>query len=345
MFLLIVIFFGYNDFICQQKQKNRFYIICICVVWFIFASIRFGVGVDYFNYEQNFFDIKQGELTLFAYEPLEFWINSIVITSGLNYQWVVVIHAGLDSLLIYNILRRPEVVKYRSCASILFCTMFLFLDHLLMRQATAVLLATQIVFTRKLIVKLQWAILACLFHYSALIVFGVIFINKWLRGWISLLCFSVLAFFIGLNLESLMQNELLLRAFGPYATYNVDRYLTPAPIGSGLGVLAHLLLYFSALVYLTKDEPVVDYWPFVLMGLFFYILGLFVFIFSRFEFYFVPALLLAVSGNVTNNIKSNRRFYALIILATSMVLYIKDIDGYSINPLTNELHCYSIVGN
>lgn len=97
-----VLFASAFERISESRKKGIFRTMAIIVSslpLFILASIRYGVGTDYFNY------IKHYKLALRGVRQKEFLyylVNRIVGKMGLEYQWVLVVCSAIFFLVVFK---------------------------------------------------------------------------------------------------------------------------------------------------------------------------------------------------------------------------------------------------
>jgi hypothetical protein len=145
----------------------------LIAVYFFFSvlifGLRYGVGVDYFNYEYYFYNRAE----TFSSEPLYSFVNWFFYTAGFEfYSVTILIYALIFILFIVGATRLGLSGKYLILATLLFTSnaMLLYLNGMRQGAAAAICFAGMIYLFNKSYLRYALMIfLGTMFHYSAVI--------------------------------------------------------------------------------------------------------------------------------------------------------------------------------
>lgn len=259
------------------------------------ACIRKNIGTDYWNYVDLY---RQYATNTDSHEFGFVWIGQVMNYIGFHFQFFIILLAVLAIAPICY------YIPKRNCAS--FIIMFFFLNYLdimgTSRQQISITLITCAIIAlyhnRGSIKYLFSSILAFLLHYSSVLYVPLLFFKNIkitpIKAYLSLAC-VVVATMGGGMIEWLFDSSLFLDS--PYGVYVNSSYNTEANVGSGLGVIANLLLPFLFIVFFKRIQRSVPHNGFLcILTLFFigsYILASQIHIFGRLinVFCFVPAFI------------------------------------------------------
>lgn len=167
---------------------------------FIFSSLRYGIGYDYFNYCEI---IKKGD----NFEPLSHILANIARKSHCI-QIFFIINSFLAIYPIYYVAKRKSE---DACFTLLMYYLWpiLFLESLsIVRNASAysfIFLAWYFIQQKKFLKGLIWVIVAGLFHYSGFVGIALFFFYAYPLNKKSLFCIFLISFIIGEEIHILMQ--------------------------------------------------------------------------------------------------------------------------------------------
>ena len=293
--LLFVVVFAY----LLQKSSNRIseygFRTLLFLTMAIPACIRRNVGTDYWNYVELYqLYSKSGD----SHEIGFVWIGQFMNWLGFHYQFFIILLAVLAIVPICY------YVPKRNCSS--FIIIFFFLNYLdimgTSRQQISIALITCGIFAlyhnRGSIKYLFANVMAFLFHYSSALYVPLLFFKNIRitprKAYISLAC-VVAATMGGGMIEWLFGSSLFLDS--PYGVYVTSGYNTEANVGSGLGIIANLLLPFLFILFFKRIYETIPNSGFLcILTLIFigsYILASQIHIFGRLinVFCFVPAFI------------------------------------------------------
>ncbi|MCY9797021.1 EpsG family protein [Citrobacter braakii] len=248
IFNAILFFAVFFSFLYENVKAYGIRIILILSVFFIIwipASIRYGVGTDYFSYLGIFENVKLGAITTeFGY----YLINFFVYKTGLNEQFIFAISSFI---VCFNFFRSLDRSYIWLTVLVFLCTFYL-PSLSLVRQAIAVSfagLAVYSILNSKEYKFLIFILIGCFFHYSIIILIPFYFVRNIKLSPKFLLAVTIFGCIILMSsnfLINIMDSSLLGNTkYGYYAT---SKFNTEAEIGSGLGVVMKLLLPAFAII-------------------------------------------------------------------------------------------------
>lgn len=156
------------------KLKKIIYLSILFVLMFVVTVMRYGVGNDYFSYIRIFERINDtpwSDILGLEFEPLFSVVTKLISMVTGNYE----VMYGIYSVLIlvpvaYSIYRHSDI-PWLSVTTYL-CFTFFYTSLSFIRQSIAVsvlILAYGFIKKRKLVPVLIFAVIATLFHYTALV--------------------------------------------------------------------------------------------------------------------------------------------------------------------------------
>lgn len=251
--------------------KNK---ILILIPLFLFSSLRYLVGNDYEGYIHIFYNIRNYG---FSYvEPAYLLLNYLFSFSPIGYIPVL----AISSLVTYTIL----IITFKRYSILglgivfIFTSDFIFLMHDQVRQAIAIsifLYSIRFVIEGKFIKYCICIIVASLFHFTALILFPVYYVNRFnINSYIWVLIILVMYMFYIMGLFS----GISLKIIGLVPYYG-DRIISRAYLlnvqqtSTGLGVLFWTLTGVLAAIfrYRFEDKTIINIY---LFGIVFYLFTL-----------------------------------------------------------------------
>lgn len=237
--LLFSFFFAYcGEKVGNKRQEVLCRIMVFLVLW-IPASLRYGIGTDYFSYQSIYEHID------WYTDDLEIgyvFLNKLIQSLSLGHEFLFSAVAGITYVPICFGLPKKG---YRML--VLFYVLTLYLSsYSMMRQSMSIsfsLYATIQLLKGRNAVYFVVIIIASSFHISALLLLSCFFFKyiKFNRTFgILLLIFGVL-FIVKINfIERLFESDIFLNStYGNYATGSFNH---ETEMGSGLGVIARALI-------------------------------------------------------------------------------------------------------
>lgn len=237
--LLFASFFAYYVQQVDNKRQERFCRIMVFLVLWIPASLRYGIGTDYFSYLSIYEHID------WYAEELEVgyvWLNQLFHSLQLGYEWLFATVAGVTYAPLCFGLPKKGYAWW-----MLFYVLTIYLgSYSLMRQSIAISLSlygsVQLLqgHSKRYLMSI---VLASLFHTSALLLLFA-FILKYMnfnRRNALLIAVGGIIFIFKYNFISMLfESEIFLNSmYGDYATSFFNR---ETEMGSGLGVVAKCIV-------------------------------------------------------------------------------------------------------
>lgn len=237
--LLFASFFAYSAQQVENKRQERFCRIMVFLVLWIPASLRFGIGTDYFSYLSIYEHIDWYADDL---EVGYVWINQLFHLMHLGHEWLFATVACITYAPLCFGLPKKGYAWW-----MLFYVLTIYLgSYSLMRQSIAISLSlygsVQLLqgHSKRYLVSI---VLASIFHASALLLLFA-FILKFMnfnRGNALLLAVGGIIIIFKFNFISMLfESEIFLNSmYGNYATSSFNR---ETAMGSGLGVVAKCIV-------------------------------------------------------------------------------------------------------
>jgi len=215
-----------------RKEKSEFLmteliIICIMVYIIIIASIRSGIGADFYSYSTMFDRVPRlgdGVISHAKSNHGEIgfhFLNSFLKTIGLdNPAYMFLLYAAIPVLLNYNSLKKYNQKYFYTAFFVYICLFFFGREMAQIRQgmSTAIsLFSIRYIYQKELKRFIFFTGLASLFHISSVVFLPVYFIaNREYKVWVYLLLFMIGILFSRFNLASLISRFDLfdIRGFG-----------------------------------------------------------------------------------------------------------------------------------
>lgn len=286
-----------------------------CTVYFILfmfmfipAAIRYGVGLDYFNYVDIFNnpDYYQGQIEIGFY-----LIVKTLSVIGFGYQSLFIL---CSALTLFFFIKSIEKESAWASTLIFICTLYIS-SYCLLRQALAVsilMYSCRLWIDNNKSKSILLLVLACLMHYSAMLFVPIILVSSIFRitTFRALLIMAFMSIFVfvlgGVNL--IFNNELFLSS--KYGYYVSSGFNKETQIGSGIGVLIQVIIPISIAIMANKILAINNRYNIVILTTtaFFssYLLATQVYIFGRmadvFSFSLVfaaPILLRSAKNNLS----------------------------------------------
>lgn len=208
------------------------------------GAVRYGIGVDYWNYVDIFCNIKHTGTWLG--EPGWMWLNMWVANVGGNEQWVFAIMAFVTAFFFFKGVPSKRWIIY---APLFLLAMYgwYFSTVRQMFAASLAFYAWRKLDDGKYFLAILSIVVACTFHYSSLVYPFIYFICRYVT--ISKR-FAVLIFFSCIVLSYACTNALtsvmtyLVSFSGKYANYIDTTWFLSPELGSGMGVLINYVTWF-----------------------------------------------------------------------------------------------------
>lgn len=239
--LFFSVLFAYFSVIINNKTVSRFFVITSMLILIIPASIRYGIGTDYFSYGKIYINVSNGGDM--ETEPLFWLINYIVIFFGGGLNCVLAISSILVTGFIYK-----SFTKERLVLGVFFSFLILYSDSFnLVRQVIAVaisLYATSILLSdqkKKMAIFLALIVFGSMFHFSCLFTLIVLLFRKIKTPKILSISIFIFFWFLSPIIAGKLLSFSLVEA-SKYAVYaDMDEFSGSQELGTGLGFLMQIL--------------------------------------------------------------------------------------------------------
>ncbi|WP_369309234.1 EpsG family protein [Providencia rettgeri] len=235
----------------NSKLISKFLLILLFLILWVPASIRYGIGTDYFSYLGIFENAKTGYINT---EIGYYFINIGVSLLELDPQFIFVI----SSFIIYfNLIASLNKNFLLTATFIAICTFYL-PSYSLVRQAIAISfagLATAQIIKGNDFRFIIFIIAGALFHTSILILIPFYFLKRVSIPKNLLIIITISASIIIYKSEVLidvLNNSVL--ASTKYGYYAESKFNTSAEIGSGLGVVIKILIPMLAMIFVRNNK-------------------------------------------------------------------------------------------
>lgn len=156
----------------STKALNYFFAFLTILIPSSFAGLRYGIGTDYFSYQNAFYKIKSNLYV--ESEFLYLFINKFIAYIGLEFQLVLFITSFITTLFIYLALRNFKAYIYISIGMFVYMLLYYQISFNAIRQiaAMAILLySVKFIINRNFIKFTIFVIIAMGFHKTAVLFF------------------------------------------------------------------------------------------------------------------------------------------------------------------------------
>ena len=340
LFSTLFAYFATYAFTKIQRLISRLF--CFLVL-FLPASIRYGIGTDYFAYVDIFNHIDFDNSYL---EPGYTFLNVVLSSNGMDSQWIFIV----SSFIIYGVICFGLPRKYYVYYILIFVLLFYLRSYNIIRQSIAVSFIFVACLNYNQNKKLYYLLvtLASLFHYSAILLYFIGLINAIkIRKNTFFLFVIILVVVVKINLIGLILNSDLVRN-SLYGNYIDSEFNTQTSIGSGIGIIIRTLIPFIIVINGYKLSKNKNMQLFVWLSYIYilaYSMALQIFIFKRIvdAFVFVPIIGFPLICTIFNK---HRKLILLMIILLFIANYEKIIlDSRSILESGNGVTPYRTIFN
>jgi len=249
------ILFG-ATFIAYIYEKSLFsykrvFIFTSFFIPFLFLALRYNIGTDYNNYVDYFYKIANQEIV--SKEAGYIFINYFISYYKLDVQWLFVFFAFF--YIYYGYKALPK--KGFAIGIFLFITMmYLYEGFSAIRQGLAIVIMMYAIikYVNNIKLFLLYTFIAMLFHAATAFVFIILYpfikinFNKYFLI-IIIFIFYLIVKYTNFHLFIL---EGVFSIFPKYQWYLHSKYMQPAEISSGIGIILKILI--AMLVIFFKDK-------------------------------------------------------------------------------------------
>ena len=239
--LLFSVLLAYLGIIMENKVIGNFFITCSMLVLVVPASVRYGIGTDYFNYEDIYNKIENGEEL--ETEPLYWLINYLVSIFNGGVNSVLAISSLIFVAFIYKSFNKDVLPL-----GVFFSYLILYSDsYNAVRQVIAVsisLFATSFLLNKHKNGRFIFLMLigfGTLFHFSCIFSLLVLLLLRIkIPRVVSIFIFVFFWFFSPVIAGNLLTFPLVEAS--KYAVYaDMDDFSASQELGTGIGFLLQIL--------------------------------------------------------------------------------------------------------
>lgn len=315
----------------RTKNKEGWYNI-VLIIFVCLAGLRYRIGIDSINYcykfyheTPSFFNLFK-DLSLTEY-PLWKLLNSIVFTIGGKFYIVQFVESAFVNLLFFAYIKKHSSYIF-TCVFLYFIWLYPGCNFEELKQAFAVsisLYANDFILEKKYMKGVGLFVIACLFHFAAIIVALFSFL-RFLR--LNAIGFSILliVFIIGGVIQNYYGDYLELLEFDDFLQMKAEVYMESDRFGS-LGdrnikfyiiQAIPLFIYFISFWYSKKygrNRKLAELEPFLVLGFISVVLGWRIGIFYRYENFYIIYFILFLAQAFVDVIRNNRTANSIVIKA------------------------------
>lgn len=321
--------------------------IAFFVLLTIISGIRYGVGTDFFNYNEYYELISSGYNI--NVEPGFVLISSVLSKLGFNSQAMFFALSALTMVFFYHGIKYyiNSDYAYKPVLYIIFIIFPYFSSFNVVRQvlaASIILYASKYIIEKKLTKFSIWVLFAMLFHFSSIIFLGLYFIAK--RDFKRTTLLSVLLIsFVAVKLDFIMIilkfiiNHLSFLDFGGYIQNYINSSYNTRELSFGAVFFIHvtiLVMFILLKDKLIKNERSLLSFNFFYLYILFYILSMGAPVLTRFNYYFSIYMAISISkfGLMFDGRSRKIVEYVVTVLYLLLFMYIV-VSGY-LNPGTSD---------
>ena len=304
------------------------------ILIFLFLALRYDFGNDYQAYLEFFHRLSSQkyltQIDFIQFEP--FWVLLNFSFKNLGFFSMTIFIAAFTSITYYKLIKKyvPEKLYWLAVFFYIFNPLFMLIGCSAMRQSIAItlfLISLEFVIKRKLFLYLLCIGAASLFHYTAVLLTPVYFLNYFIQK-ISLKK-GVLIFLFYLSLFPLLLLDGSLSAFIRDFVWDFaerfEYYYVRGDVATGLGFVVFSLLLIMVLFFERKQAREIGlFFKISIMGFLIMPLSLTLDIIGRFALYFAPSTII-VYPNLLKSLNDNKIKVAFlaIIMAITIFQYIQ----------------------
>lgn len=261
-----------NNFLKKRNiTTSKLFIVFSFLAAFIPSAIRYGIGIDYFNYINSYYFVSSiSDFNILSFKESGFELINLIAKYIMgDPQYIFVFSAMLLLIFIYKAILDNKNIINIGFALFIFMTLFYFSSYNTVRQSIAigiVFYSYKYISERKLWKFIIFILLASLFHVTALFILPMYFIlnsKSHKLKYFKVGIFIIIILIIFKNYSLFLQKITTVELFNSYATYQLD---TQIRIGTGIGqiliriplILPILLLRKKIINYNKPYEILID---------------------------------------------------------------------------------------
>lgn len=345
IFLLIVLYYLlFLAFIANVRYEilTKIFVIALMVYLTFLIGVRYGVGIDYFTYEEWFHYWYKNITAEWIYSGLVFLLKT---TSGEFYH-LTLLMALLTNIYIYKGLTKRGVKNfYLVLAIMVFASSNLFVFANIMRQGLAIAIffySSTFIKERNKLKYFFYIIIGSGFHISMLFLIPFYYLNKInisLKNYITLIIISY--FLVYTNFSSKIFQFII--GISPYDTkyFENNSIFTENPSVLSIGVLMRVCISIIILIFSNKlDKSLNIEKSYYQLGIIINILSISTYMFGRIGIYFQNFDVLMIPMLIKSIQNKNLRIIILVVIIFSITILM--INELIINPEEGNLIYKSI---
>lgn len=269
----ILIFTMIFSFMVQRAKNKQSELLARGLLFLtltLFASIRKGIGTDYWSYVELYKIYNSGSD---EHEMGFQWLGQFLNYFGLHYQWFIAALVVLTFLPLCFYIPKKRFFY--------FITIYFFLSyfHIISTSRQDISLSIMICGIFSLYHKhgnlkyLICAVLATLFHFSSVLYFPLIFLKTMrFNNRVQLFIILGIIIIVGLNMETIMWlSTTPVFVNSKYGIYFETGYFREASVNSGLGILFNLLIPILYVIFNLRCSQYIEHSGFFTILAFIYI--------------------------------------------------------------------------
>lgn len=221
--LLFTTILNYLSRLIKNKNVSLFFWGSAILVASLVSGLRYGVGTDFFSYEQWFRHFLTYPINWNNYQDISFTIliKSLQLFTD-NPQLLFLVSAFMTNLLVMLFIKKNTDLY--DLGFFLFITLYFYYSSLnIMRQWIAIsifLYSLKYAFDKKIIKYFLLVLLASTFHASALLMLPIYYIFRLKVNIINIFVIFIISFIIAFNFNAIIIKLATLLPF-----LNADRYI------------------------------------------------------------------------------------------------------------------------
>lgn len=348
--LLLFLSFRYDINGKSEGRDNCYYLVLVILI--LIAGLRWRLGSDTPSYIYSFYHetpvlSDYFEKGVSIKYPLWVLLNSVVFTIGGKFFWVQIIHATFVNTLYFKYIKKHSPYIF-TCALLYYVWMFTNQNMETMKASMAIvvcLFGNDCMLEKKRIKGILLYFLACLFHFSAALLFLTPFLLFLRFNKIGLVVLF-LTYIIGGIIQASMGEYLMIFDFSEDIAERAETYVNSDTYGASknimyffINVLPFIVYSILSVLYLKKKKKGSDllkYEPYLVIGMLFMILKNNVFIFYRYvQFYYIYVVLF-VAYVFIDIIVSQTRLNKVLALARAIIVFFPILIIFSMYNITRK---------
>lgn len=328
--------FSMAFFFASMAQKSKldknisFYYILSLTTIILFCGLRFFVGNDYYDYYNIFQDVSRYNQSFFEqrWEPGIFILIQIFKNSKIGYFFFLLTCTIITYIFIFKALAHKNVLKWG--VFFIFTLGLLIMVNDQVRQGVALsifLFSIKYIEQKSFRNYIKWIFIASLFHYSALALIPIYFVN---RLKLNSFIFSVLIITSYVGYQYGVFYKIIFSIIEQVPFYGEiyvakKRFFEINNLGSGLSILFHsIIALFVALFYNKINKSI--YATLFLYGSIIYIISVGFMPIQRFSYYLFFTNIIVLPIMFKNNL--TKQLSKVLVIVCFFYFFIVSLYGF-----------------